>query len=108
MSSSGALARMLSWRRVLSAVTGCVLVSFFVLPAGWTGSYALLMGRLLLSGLMVLLAFGLLERWPARLPGWLPRWALVAVGVPIAVPVAVAITYTLMTLGERRPWFRSY
>jgi hypothetical protein len=110
MPPSGALtglARMLSWRRVLSAVGGCFLVSFFVLPAGWTGSFALLMGRSLLSGLMVLLAFGVLERWPARLPGWLPRWALVAVGVPIAVPVAVAITYTVMTFGEPRPWYRN-
>jgi hypothetical protein len=97
---------MLGWRRLLSTVTGCVLVSFFVLP-GWTASYALLMGRLLLTGLMVLLVFGLLERWPAHLPRWLPRWALMAVGVPIAVPLAAALTYTVMSIGHDRPWFHN-
>src|SRR5262245_19545267 len=88
------LAQLLGWRRVLSAVTGCLLVSFLVIP-GWDGSYGFLLVRLLLAGLVVVLVHGLLERWPARLPTWLPRWVLQVAGVAIAVPLAVAIAYSV-------------
>ena len=98
---------MLGWRRVLSAVTGCALVGLLVLPS-WTGSYAVLSGRLVITGLVVLLAFGLLERWPARVPAWLPRWALRVVGVAIAVPLGAAIAYTVMTIGLQPPWYRNW
>ena len=97
---------MLGWRRVLSTVTGCLLVSFLVVP-DWSGSYALLMGRLLITGLVVLLAFGLIERWPARLPSWLPRWVLVVVGVTVAVPLGAAVAYTVM-VGLDPPWYRNW
>jgi signal transduction histidine kinase len=98
------LATMVSWPRVLSTLTGCVLVSLLVLP-GWSGSYAHLISRLLLAGLVVLLGFGLFERWPAGLPSWLPRWMLQVVGVAVAVPLGVAIAYTVMTIGLEPPWF---
>jgi sensor histidine kinase YesM len=101
------LARKLSWRRVLSTLTGCLLVSFLILPT-WSATYALLLGRLLIAGLVVLLAFGLLERWPARLPAWLGRWVVQVVGVAIAVPLGVAIAYSVTTLGDRVPWYNSY
>jgi sensor histidine kinase YesM len=91
---------------VLSAVTGCLLVSFLVLQ-GWEGSYAFLLVRLLFAGLVVLLVFGLLERWPARLPAWLPRWVLQVAGVAIAVPLAVALAYTVF-VGLSPPWYSQW
>ena len=97
---------MLGWRRVLSTVTGCLLVSFLVIP-GWTGSYGFLLVRLLFAGLVVLLVFGLLERWPARLPAWLPRWVLQVAGVAIAVPLAVAIAYSVF-VGLSPPWYAQW
>jgi LytS/YehU family sensor histidine kinase len=62
---------------------------------------------LLLAGLLVMLAFGLLERRPARLPAWLPRWTVHVVGVTLAVPLAVAISYSVF-IGLSPPWYRSW
>jgi Histidine kinase len=98
---------MLSWRRVLATATGCLVVSFLVLPS-WSGPYAVLLGRALIAGPVVMLAFGLFERWPARLPAWLPRGAVQVVGVAIAVPLGVAIAYSLTTFGDRLPWYNSW
>ena len=41
------------------------------------------------------LAFGLFEQWPLRLPGWLGRWVLQLLGVVLAVPLAAFIGYCL-------------
>jgi hypothetical protein len=101
------LARVLSWRRLGSAFIGCLLVSLLILPS-WSSSYPTLVGPLLITALVVLLAFGLLERWPARLPAWLPRWTIQIVGVTIAVPIGAAFAYTVLHLGVEPPWFRHY
>ena len=67
------LALVLGWRRVLialfiSALVGLVIsVTFPRTPA------VVVMGRQMGVGLVALLAFGLFEQWPARLPNWLAR-----------------------------------
>jgi signal transduction histidine kinase len=47
---------------------------------------------------MVVLAFGIAERWPRRLPRWLPRWVLQLLVVFLAVPPLAYLSYA-MTLG---------
>jgi len=91
-------ARAWSWRRLRTLL---LIVFFTSLPLSvpWTGSYGLLLSRLLIIGLLLLLVFALFERHPARLPGWLERWVLQVAGVAIAVPFAVAIAYMFTSFG---------
>ncbi len=52
-------------------------------------------GHAIVVGLVALLAFGLLEQYPARLPGWSARWLLQLVGVVFAVPVGVLLAHSV-------------
>ncbi len=75
-----------------------------LLSTGWTSSFAGLLFRTLLIGLTLMLVFGLLEQWPARLPRWLARWVLQVLGVAIAVPLTVVAIYVAST-GAGQPHF---
>jgi two-component sensor histidine kinase len=44
-------------------------------------------------GVVATLTFGLLERYPKRVPAWLPRWVLQLVGVVVAVPLGVLLPH---------------
>ena len=57
-------------------------------------------GRGLLVGLFAMLAFGLLEQWPARLPKRLARWVLQLIGVVVAIPFAALLAYWVTTGGD--------
>ena len=52
-------------------------------------------GHAVVVGLVVVLAFALLERYPARPPTWLPRWILQIVGVVVAVPAGVLLAHSI-------------
>jgi hypothetical protein len=95
MTRSPALHRLtllLGWRRLMVAL-GVPFV-WALLQSTWcTMSATALLGREMLVGLVALLAFGLFERWPARLPRWLARWVLQVWGVAIAIPMAVLGLY---------------
>ena len=91
-------ARAWGWRRLRTLV---LLALFASLPmsAGWSGSYRVLLARLLIAGLLLLLVFALFERHPARLPAWLERWVLQVAGVALAVPFAVGVAYMFTSFG---------
>jgi signal transduction histidine kinase len=99
-------ARILAWRRVRTVLITCTVISLLMLP-GWRVSYWVLAGRLLFIGCAQLLAFGLFERWPERLPPWLARWALQVLGVALVAPLAVWMVYTLTTLDDNPPWWHN-
>jgi hypothetical protein len=85
-----------NWRRVrftllLSVFLG-ILFSFRWGPSGII--------RIILLGLFGLLAFGLFEQWPRRLPAWLSRWVLQVLGVALAMPIGTL----LFALFEEAPW----
>ena len=61
--------------------------------------------RTALVALMALLGFGLLERWPVRLPRRLARWVAQLLGLFVAVPLGAFLAYALTT-GELT-WWRS-
>ena len=94
---------MLSWRRVKFPLFACALL-FLLMAPGWEASRVVLLLRLLFIALLAVLAFGLLERWPARLPRWLARWVLQVAGVAFAMPWTVALAYTLTTIGLHPSW----
>jgi hypothetical protein len=96
----GGLVRLLSWRRVLftlavSAFLGLLLTIPSVSPA------RVVVTRAVVVGLITMLTFGLLERWPSRAPAWLARWALQLIGVVVAVPLAAWVACWLTTGGLR-------
>ncbi len=98
------LARIFSWRRVKPPLIVCAVL-FLMMAPGWQVSYAVLVFRLLFIALVAVMAFGVLERWPARLPAWIPRWALQVAAVAAVMPFAAAMSYALTTIGDAQPWF---
>lgn len=90
---------MLGWRRVrftlgISSLFGLLLS----LPS--ETSTLIVVARAVMVGLAAMLAFGLFEQWPRRLPKRLARSALQLVGIVAAVPVAAALAYVITTGGN--------
>ncbi|MGE0356466.1 MAG: sensor histidine kinase [Burkholderiales bacterium] len=103
-SPPSALRRVFGFRRLKVAFFTCLAVSLVILPT-WEAPYRVLLGRLLIAGTLVLVAYGLFERWPARLPRWLARWALQVLGVAVAVPLGVLLAYCVTTMGDAQAWY---
>jgi signal transduction histidine kinase len=96
--------RIYAWPRVRTALIASGVLTFLFVW-GWKGAPLMLLFRMLLLGQVQVGVFGLLERWPRRLPRWLARWALQLVGVAAVVPFAMAIVYAFATLGDATPWY---
>ncbi|MBL8518016.1 MAG: histidine kinase [Betaproteobacteria bacterium] len=101
--SHGTLARLFAWRRVKVTLITCAI--FFILLVGsWEAPKWMLVTRILIIGTSMLLAFGILEKWPRNLPPWLARWALQVLGVAAITPIAAFAAYTV-TLMPLWPWW---
>jgi sensor histidine kinase YesM len=93
------LALMLAWPRMrftlgVSAAFGVVLG----LPS--QSPLLIVIARAVMVGLGAMLAFGLFEQWPRRLPQWLARSALQLIGIAAVVPVCAALAYIITTGGD--------
>ena len=86
------LAEMLSWRRVVFTLATALPLGL-VLSISSSSSTGVVVARSMLVGLVAMLAFGLVEQWPARLPGWLARWVLQLIAVVVAVPLGALLAY---------------
>ena len=84
------------WRRVRTVAIICTLLSF-LFSLNWNSPVYRLVLRVFGIGVVLLVAFGLFEQWPRRLPTWLARWVLQVAAVGLAVPIAVFLIYTLST-----------
>ncbi len=60
----------------------------------------IVIGRTVMVGLSAMLAFGLLERWPARLPPWIARWVLQVIAVAAVIPPSAYLAYWFTTGGH--------
>ena len=101
------LAQMLALRRVAIALGVSALLGFIMSPGFTTTRVSELMAREMAVGLAALLAFGIFERWPARLPRWLARWFLQVAAVAFVIPLAVLAVYLTITYGESVPFYKS-
>lgn len=90
---------MLGWRRVRFTL-GISTLFGLVLSIGMEVSTLVVVARAMLVGLAAMLAFGLLEQWPRRLPRWLARSALQLVGITAAVPLGALLAYWITTGGH--------
>jgi hypothetical protein len=96
-------------RRGFALALGWPRLRFTLLAAGFFGlllslpmttAAGIVIARAILIGLAALLAFGLFEQWPARLPRWLPRWVLQLLGVVAVIPFASFLAYWLSYGGD--------
>jgi two-component sensor histidine kinase len=96
---TGAPPPMLGWPRLRVALIASTVIGL-ILRLGSVMPTVVVVGRTMLVGLSATLAFGLFERWPARLPRWLARWVLQLLGVVVSVPLAAFFAYWLTTGGH--------
>jgi len=99
------LALALNWRRVRFTLLFCgtlgVLLGFH-----WKSGMMSVLVRTIEIGLVAMLAFGLFEQWPKRLPRWLPRWMLQVLGVAFVIPWTVLFIYLWSTPDGAPPFWK--
>ncbi len=100
------LGRLFPWRRVRFTLIASALWGLLMSPGWPTTPTVALMLRTMTIGMILLLIFGLLERWPRRLPRWLARWVLQVVGVAVSVPFIVATLYGVIFYGDPVPFWQ--
>jgi len=86
------LRQLFAWPRLRVAL-GVSLIPFVLLLWQWTSGPQSLIVRTTALGLMGLLAYGVFERWPRRLPGWLARWVLQLAAIGAVMPVTMLFFY---------------
>lgn len=93
---------LLGWRRILYTLIIATLLGLLnSLPSSTATS--VVVGRAWLVGLAAMLAYGVFEQWPRRLPHGIARWVLQLLGVVVSVPIAALLAYWLTT-GEPKFW----
>ena len=90
---------MLGWGRVRFTLGISALFGLLLSLPSETSTF-IVVARAMMVGLAVMLAFGLFEQWPRRLPSWLARSALQLIGIVVVVPVAAAFAYIITTGGN--------
>ena len=98
------LRRVLGWRRLRFPLGAATLLGL-LLMSGWTGAYWTLFGRLFFIALAGTIAFGLFERWPARMPRRITRWVVQVVSVAFVIPLAAFFAYVATTQGDPLPFW---
>ena len=98
--------RLLGWPRVRTTLIASALLGLLISPA-WVIPTVEVIGRTMLVGLFALLAYGVFERWPRRLPRWTARWALQVVGVSVAIPLGVLLLYLVTTGSDQPPFWQN-
>jgi LytS/YehU family sensor histidine kinase len=101
------LARILALPRLLLALVVSALLGLVISVAFPATSAAEVMARELPVGLATLMAFGLFEKWPERLPPWLARWFIQVAAVAFVIPFTVLAIYLVITQGDAVPLWRN-
>jgi hypothetical protein len=77
-----------------------------LLKASFTIPYWELAGRTCLIALIALIAFGVMERFPPRLPRWVGRWVLQVLAVAASVPFSTLAIYVFLAKTGAPPFWR--
>src|SRR5437763_290910 len=67
----GGFARLLAWQRFVVVLIVGALAGLLQSPAYESTPTYVVMSRAMLVGIVALMAFGIFEQWPMRLPGWM-------------------------------------
>ena len=87
------------WPRLRVALISSLVIGGLLALSSLTPA-AIVIGRTVFVGMSALLAFGFLERWPARPPRWIARWTLQVIAVGGVIPPAAYVAYWLTTSGH--------
>ena len=98
------IASIVSPRRLAVALGVSALLGFLI-SHGYTTPKIQVIAREMLVGMIALLAFGIFERWPQRLPSWLARWPFQVFAVAVAVFISVPIVYFASTPSGGEPFY---
>jgi len=98
--------RLLAWPRVRFTLIFAVLVGL-PLDLVISGGRPWYLVRTIALGVAALLAFGLFEQWPRRVPPPLARWVLQVIGVAIAMPLTTLPIWVLSSGQGARPFWTS-
>lgn len=93
-------ARLRPRRFLVTLITASLLGALFTLPSSFP--VAVVIGRTLIAGLLVLTAFSITEVWPRVLPWRFPRWLWQLLGILVVAPPAAFFAYWLTTGGDPR------
>jgi hypothetical protein len=94
--------RLFSWRRVRFTLLVGVPFGLLLGIASVTPE-SVWVARALVVSFLAMLAYGVLEQWPARPPTWLARWVMQLLGVVAVVPVGAWLAYWVTT-GDLHFW----
>jgi hypothetical protein len=96
------VASLLGGQRVLFAVGVPALFGGLIGLLGPAPAMYVTIAHAVIMGITATLAFGLLERYPKRLPAGLPRWVVQLAGVVVAVPLGVLLPHLSMPRMSKR------
>src|SRR5262249_47413558 len=96
-------ASILGWRRVAFTLALSIPIGL-LLSRHWEEGWLVGPIRTVPLGLMAMLAFGIFEHWPKRLPRWIARWALQVIGVAVIIPIVTTVIYVLSTPAGAPPF----
>lgn len=99
------LALALAWPRLRAVLKFAIPFGLF-LGLAWSGGFVPGFSRVLMLSLAAVLAFGLFEQWPRRLPAGLARWALQVLAVAVAMPLTSFAIYVLSTDAGAPPFWQ--
>ena len=87
------------WRRLRAVLIAALLLGLLLGLASAT-PMRIWLARAVIVGLSTMLAFGLAEQWPRRLPKWLARWVFQLVALVVAVPFSALLAYWITSGGS--------
>lgn len=99
------LAQLFNRRRVV-ATLGLSLLWGLLLSPSWSSNRAGLLLRTVEIGLVAMIAFGIAEQWPRRLPSWIARWVLQIIAVALSIVPTVVAIYVYTTAQGELPFWR--
>ncbi len=94
--ASTGLKQLFNRRRVMATVALSLAWGALLAPL-WTSHRAGLLLRTLEISLVAMIAFGLVEQWPRRLPRWAARWVLQVIAVALVIVPTVLVIYLVST-----------
>jgi glucose-6-phosphate-specific signal transduction histidine kinase len=89
------LALVFGWRRLVLALSLGIVFGAANSLSSTAPTIDVTIGHAVVVSLVAVLAFGLFEQRPVRLPPWLPRWVLQVGGVVIAVPAGALLAHSI-------------
>lgn len=99
------LALVFNWRRVRAVFLIASLFGFMV-GMGWRSGFFSGYGRVLVIAYAAMIAFGIFEQWPRRLPRWVGRWVLQVMATAIVIPFTTVWIYNASTQPGAPPFWK--